>query len=405
NKAKLAALAVILVDHVGVLAEQSPPVAKPVLDELARHVGELAAVDPEQFGEHCRQLVVGMQRRVQAGVRQQTCQLRAADAALARLFVGVFSASDRFHAVVTPLLLAIGQFLGQHVFASLRDVALGLALAATVHEAQRLARRLQPEALSFVGAVLAAAVCDADDAGDWAETGCVFPLSRRQREATGFLRIGISEKCAEAQAVPWAWLVGGGRATAPAKYGVLRASLALVQRFADCYAPLPAFVELFAPLARLLDKVGARLPQFKLQQAPDAVRAQLDGLRARLGEQLAEARAARRPLKLQHHRPMALVTVAPKFESSYNLETHYDPDRDRNELTKLRRQVAKERRGAVRELRRDAQFLAGERLREQRAKDSAYASKMKKAWSVLESDQSEMKKLDRQRIKERKAKV
>ncbi|KAJ2443971.1 nucleolar complex protein 14, partial [Coemansia sp. RSA 2424] len=91
--------------------------------------------------------------------------------------------------------------------------------------------------------------------------------------------------------------------------------------------------------------------------------------------------------------------------AGYSLDVHYDPDRSRNEITKLRRQVNKERRGAVRELRRDAQFVAGERLKEQREKDRSYADKMKKAWSVLEADQSEMKKLDKARIKERKAKV
>ncbi|KAJ2767870.1 nucleolar complex protein 14, partial [Coemansia nantahalensis] len=330
--------------------------------------------------------------------------LRASDLALMRLFVSLFSASDRYHPVITPMLVAIGQHLGQSTFATLGGVAGGLVLVAIAHEAQRLARRLMPEALNFVLAVVAASVgCDDSAPGP-------YPLSRRQREAFGMLRIGAADGCRDADeqslGVPWAWVTSpADKLSAREKYSVLRAALRLARRLADCYCALPAFVELFAPLEAQLATVAGRLPQFKLHQAPAAVVGEVAGLRAQLGEQLAEARAARAPLKLQYHRPLAIASVAPRFESHYSHEVHYDPDRVRAESTKLRRQLARERRGAVRELRRDAQFVAGQRLHEQAEKDKQYAAKMKRAWSVLEAEQGEMKKLDRQRIKERKAKV
>ncbi|KAJ2649059.1 nucleolar complex protein 14 [Coemansia sp. RSA 1250] len=404
NKGKLAALAVILTNHLAVLAEQNPPVSKQTIDEIVRHIGELAPADPEQFGEYCRELVIGMQRRIQKGIRQQTNQLRASDVALARLFVSVFSSSDRYHAIITPMMVAIAQFLSQHTFACVRDISIGLALAAIVHETQRLSRRLVPEALNFVTSILAATVCDHNDSHDWSD-GCVFPLSRRQREALGILHINTAEKCTDVSDISWALLVEDVPATADIRYAVLRACLALCRRYVDCYFSLSAFIECFQPLELLLDKVCLRLPRFKLQRAPDAVLKLLEDLQSHLADQLTSARESRIPLKMQYHKPLAIASVAPKFESSYNPETHYDPDRDRSEILKLRRQVARERRGAVRELRRDAQFLAGERLKEQKEKDKSYADKMKKAWSVLESDQSEMKKLDKQRIKDRKAKI
>ncbi|KAJ2728812.1 nucleolar complex protein 14 [Coemansia sp. BCRC 34962] len=407
NKEKLGSLCVILTEHLAVLAEQDPPVPGPIMDAVARHIGELAAVDAARFGEHCRQAVIGWQRRVQAGLAKGDggAMVRASDVALLRLFASVFSASDRFHVVVTPMLLGIGQFLSQHTFASLRDVACGLVLAGIVHECQRLARRLMPEALNFVLATLAASVCRPDDARDW---DGAYPLARRQREAYGLLLIGVAEKSRTQRALPlrWAWLLPSSVVvTADVKYGVLRAGLLLSRRFIDCYAGLPAFVECFEPLALLLRKIGERLPKFRLQHAPAEVAELLAATRLHLDELLEQAREARRPLMLQKHRPLAIGSFAPKFEAGYNLDTHYDPDRSRNEITKLRRQANKERRGAVRELRRDAQFVAGERLREQREKDRSYTDKMKKAWSVLEADQSDMKKMDKARIKERKAKV
>ncbi|KAJ2780195.1 nucleolar complex protein 14 [Coemansia javaensis] len=416
NKDKLGALAVILVEHVAVLSAQQPPVTGAAIDGLVRHIGELAAADPDRFGEHCRQQVIAIHGRIAAGIRGAAGAegLRASDLVLLRLFVGVFSASDRFHPVVTPLLVAAAQHLAQYTFATLADVAGGLVLVAIAHEAQRLSRRLMPEAVSFVLAVLAAAVARADAPGDWAGP---FALDRRQRDAFAALRIAAGDRCSGADdddddqqpGIPWAWVAAAkpppARLSGDEKYRVLRAALALCRRLADCYFALPAFVELFAPALPVLDRIAERLPQFKLHAAPRAVAAEVAALRTHLAAQLAQSRAARQPLRLQSHRPLAIAAVAPKFEANYSLDAHYDPDRARAETTKLRRQLARERRGAVRELRRDTQFLAKQRLDEQLDKDRQYAARMKKAWSVLEADQSEIKKLDRQRIRERKAKV
>ncbi|KAJ2764189.1 nucleolar complex protein 14, partial [Coemansia nantahalensis] len=86
NKDKLAALAIILVQHVAVLSAQDPPVTGAAIDELAAHIGALAGVDAERFGEHCRQEVIAMHGRIAAGIRADGGEgLRASDLALMRL--------------------------------------------------------------------------------------------------------------------------------------------------------------------------------------------------------------------------------------------------------------------------------------------------------------------------------
>ncbi|KAJ1895101.1 nucleolar complex protein 14, partial [Coemansia sp. IMI 209127] len=364
NKQKLGDLAIILVDYTAVLAEQDPPVDASVVDEIVKHIGELAPIDAERFGEHCRLQVIEIQKRITEAIKgsatsQAAAALAASDIALMRVFVAVFSASDRFHSVVTPMLVAIGQYLSQFVFATPASVAGALVLVGIVHEAQRLSRRLVPEALNFTFATLAASVCHADNEEDWAGQ---YPLSRRQRQAFGaLLSIGVSDKCKRlVEPLRWSWLLQGSKSSFSTddKYSVLTACLHLSRRFVDTYFSLPAFIELFAPLKELLAKVSDRLPQqpthFKMQQAPDAVLKALSGLQAYVGEQLDQAMTLRHPLKLQYHKPLAIGSVAPKFETAYSLDVHYDPDRDRNESLKLKRQVNRERRGVIRELRRDA---------------------------------------------------
>jgi hypothetical protein len=48
----------------------------------------------------------------------------------------------------------------------------------------------------------------------------------------------------------------------------------------------------------------------------------------------------------------------PRFEMDFNAAADYDFDRQRSEARKLQRQMVKEKRGAMRELRRDAAFMA-----------------------------------------------
>lgn len=81
---------------------------------------------------------------------------------------------------------------------------------------------------------------------------------------------------------------------------------------------------------------------------------------------------ARKPLHLQAHKPIPIPSYVPKFEgSSYSHTKRYDPDAERNAASKLKSQYKQERKGAIRELRKDARFLAGERNRVRDEKDVA----------------------------------
>lgn len=84
---------------------------------------------------------------------------------------------------------------------------------------------------------------------------------------------------------------------------------------------------------------------------------------------------SRVPLKLQSHKPIPIPSFAPKFEgASYDPGRRYDPDAERNAASKLRNEYKQERKGAIRELRKDAKFLAGERERARNEKDAACKS-------------------------------
>lgn len=108
---------------------------------------------------------------------------------------------------------------------------------------------------------------------------------------------------------------------------------------------------------------------------------------------------AKTPIKMQQHRPIPIAQHLPKFEKGYSMDKHYDPDRERAELNKLKAQVKKEKKGAMRELRKDNMFMAREKLKARKQQDEEYKKKMNSVMALLESEQAEKKRMDKKKRK------
>jgi nucleolar protein 14 len=102
---------------------------------------------------------------------------------------------------------------------------------------------------------------------------------------------------------------------------------------------------------------------------------------------LKTANKARRPLLLHNHRPLAIKAAIPKFEDTFNPDKHYDPNRERAELNRLKAEYKRERKGAMRELRKDANFVAREKLREKKEKDAEYERKYRRLVAEVQNEE------------------
>ena len=133
------------------------------------------------------------------------------------------------------------------------------------------------------------------------------------------------------------------------------------------------------------------------------VQTRLQSLQDTLSRLVKFALQARRPLRLQAHKPIPIPTYVPKFEqTTSNYLRNRDPDHERNEAAKLRAQYKQERKGAIRELRKDARFLAAEQQKKQKEKDRAYNDRMKRVFGSIESERAEEKAMEREKMKEKK---
>lgn len=95
----------------------------------------------------------------------------------------------------------------------------------------------------------------------------------------------------------------------------------------------------------------------------------------------------RRPLELHHHKPLAIPSRIPRFEDNFHPDRHYDPDAERAESARLRKEHKRERKGAVRELRKDAEFISREKYREKKERDEEYKKRQRRIVSEIQAEE------------------
>ena len=112
---------------------------------------------------------------------------------------------------------------------------------------------------------------------------------------------------------------------------------------------------------------------------------------------------ARPPLQWQKKVVKNIKTAEPKFESNYNMDRKAkSASSERDEQKKLEYMYKKEMKGAIRELKRDTQFMATEKLKETRAKDQAYKKMINQIQGSIGNEAGDAKA--EHKVKKRKTK-
>lgn len=149
----------------------------------------------------------------------------------------------------------------------------------------------------------------------------------------------------------------------------LRPHLDNLVAMADLWKDKSAFPELLSPTLPLLKTLSAKKELHHLTIL------------------LSQSHLRRRPLELHHHRKQPIRTSIPKFEEGFNPHKHYDPDKERSEARKLQKEYKREKKGAVRELRKDANFVAREQLRDKRERDAEYERKQRRLIAEIQGEE------------------
>ncbi|PWZ03313.1 Nop14-like protein [Testicularia cyperi] len=411
NKYKLQAFIGVLIDHAlhwaGQAQAEQTSTGQPqklawgIVNALIPHIFSLSQAYPLASAQHFVSKLALMQRNLSRGLAKGATDPEArtwpglAELTLLRIAASVWPTSDRSHAVTTPMSLLMAQYLGHARIRSLQDVAAGLFLTSMVIANERDSKRLFPEALNFLfSATAVLAPFGKAEFEQVRATAEEFGIPTPDVDAAHTRQMRISsvdqapvDTLTEAVDFPALLCAGKGSDDDDAhKATLLSLSLRLTSEFSKLYAGSTSFVEQFTPFEVLVRGVAGT---------------GVDGaspVATSLSKQIRLASSSRRYLRLQAHRAIPIATHVPKFDQQgFNPDRKgvLDPDHERVQLQKMKALIKKERKGAIRELRKDNQFLATVRNEQRQQDDASYKRKIDKIMATLQDERSEQKQLER----------
>ncbi|GAO13798.1 uncharacterized protein UV8b_03971 [Ustilaginoidea virens] len=384
NKERLGNFSVALVDFISLPWDEKSSPSFDVLESLIRHLHSLSKMFPAEVGKRFRYHMdqIGHSRPL---------SLQQSDLVLLTAVGTIFPTSDHFHQIVTPAMLTMGRFLSQKVPQRLSDYSTGAYLAILFLQYQQLSKRFVPEVPNFCLNALCALSPIAPDKklGNFPQHEPPAGMRTQNAAHVAVRRLTFADCSTE-------------KAPVSVKVATMSTVLDILNAAADLWAGKDAFLETFGQVVDVAKHLGGKACQAQL---PSQLVDKADKLTAKLGRMMSLAQISRRPLELHHHRPLAIKTYIPKFEETFDPDKHYDPDRERAELAKLKAEHKKERKAAMRELRKDANFMARENLRIKKAKDEAYEKKFKRLVAEIQSEEGrEANAYERERQARKRAK-
>jgi len=172
------------------------------------------------------------------------------------------------------------------------------------------------------------------------------------------------------------------------RVGCLYQALTLLHKFHDLYKHLPCATEIFAPVLYFAKKVS-------MKNYPEKVQC----LHLSLCEALDASPSCRSCLTMERQLPPALKLFEPKFAEVFDDRKKHAGSREQREQASLVHKHKKEMKGAMREIRRDSQFLATVKLKESLDKDADRKRKVKELFADLASQEGDFKALKRKKDK------
>lgn len=356
NKQKMDRFVAIIFEHILYLGQQEKPNSS-LINDLTKLLRTMA----EQYNELLVQTIRDVMQQVETRIIAQSIEKQ--DLLFFVTLGYLFSASDHFHLVITPALILMNQFLSSTMAdektASVQRLGQGLVVCEILLRYQDFAKRYDPEVARFVEKTL-----------QW--------LLPEPNKITGVLN---ATKSYEKLNISKSFKPKPGSGSISVlllfeepididqlKFNLIDRTVAVIDNSTSLWRDKSAAIEFMSSWQRLLlhtaKYFGAYIPQ-------------LADLMSRQQKLIKNMQQSRKPLTLQEHRKLAIKTFAPRFEENFNPDKKsYDPDRDRQELNKIRAQIKKEKKTGMKELRKQTRFGAIQQIEEKKQMYSDYHKKM-----------------------------
>ncbi|XP_046571254.1 nucleolar protein 14-like [Haliotis rubra] len=390
NKAKMETLLQLLIHYYGRLALQEVP-SLSLIDKLTGHIYDLTQSTPNVAAETLQEIIQNQQADFTQMRETRRPVVLGLDTLLYLKLVSVlFPTSDFNHPVTVPALIFMSQLLGQTPVNTERDVACGLFLCNLCLEYVSESKRFIPEVISFLHGVLFLASKKEPNKIERV-SGPFKPVGK----SINLLHISDkkSRSCIiEAMKLSQVFGVAVERESLSStqfKLCLLHCCVSLLQDVSRLYSDLPAHIEIFAPVLYMCDRLPTTHYPTQLKDAVSSLQQYLKG----------ESQKARKSLVFNRVKPKPLQMFEPQIEETWDGHKKKSSGGNKayNEKQRLLHKVKKETKGAMREIRKDSQFLARHQQQETMERDSDRKRKVKVLYGHLANQEGDYNKLKKKK--------
>ncbi|KAM4709591.1 nucleolar protein 14 [Discoglossus pictus] len=392
NKAKLEKLFGFLLDYITDLASMDPPDLK-TIDKLVLPLNNLCQIFPEAAATSVRDVLQDAASAIDQMIESKGRAIFPGLPVMVYLKITsvLFPTSDFRHPVVTPAMIVMSQLLTKCSISSLEDVVAGLYICCLFLEYVSLSQRFIPEMINFLLGTLHLATPNSEAAG----YVLVPPFKSHGKNSELLLVVNKEDiNTWVKKGLPLAAINGLHQCSKleanHIKLTCVAVCLDLVRRCVDMYGPLPAFQEIMHPLTVLLRE------HFPASEYPQ----QMQDLQKDILKEIEKhAKKPYTPLVFEKQVPVPMKMFTPKVMPVFEFGKKQGCDRVERERKKLIHKHKREFKGAVREIRRDNQFLARVQLSETMDKDAERKRKVKELFNSLSTQEGEWKALKKRKRK------
>nr|XP_009939212.1 PREDICTED: nucleolar protein 14 [Opisthocomus hoazin] len=391
NKAKLEKLFGFLLEYIGELATLDLPELR-TIDKLVLPLYNLCQMFPEAASDSIKFILRDAAHDMEEVIEVKGCATFPGLDTLIYLKITslLFPTSDFWHPVVTPAFMYMSQLLTKCRITTLQDVIKGLFVCCLFLEYISLSKRFVPELINFLLGLLHISlpkkqahgytvvhpftpvgknselllVCDKKDLESWQKQNLPLSVVTRLKETSRTEMNHIRLSC-------------------------LALCFDLIKKSAALYESLPSFHEIVHPVRILLTQ---HVPVNEYpEQMQERYHSALEDLENKVKRYA--------PLICEKKKPVPLKQYTPKIVKVLEFGRKQGGSQKEQERKQLIRKHKRELKGAIREIRKDNQFLARTQLSEIMERDSARKRKVKELLGSLATQEGEWKAMKRKKGK------
>ncbi|KAK4875209.1 hypothetical protein RN001_011631 [Aquatica leii] len=294
-----------------------------------------------------------------------------------KLISCVFPTSDFRHPVVTPSIVFIDQMLFKCKLNTRKDIAYGFFLVNLILEYTSLSKRYLPSAINFLAGLLHMAIPK-----NTVQRIRVLPPFKSTSNSLALYRkestLKMSLKLEPTDLIET-------EITDDFKVRVLYNALKIISEFNYNFKEFASNREIFALIVKYLELIPIDHYNDNMQEEMKNL---LSSLKATTEKKLFY-------LMAEVKRPKALRLYEPNIQKVYDFKKHKVLSKEKAERAKLLHKIKMEKKGALREIRRDNSFLGRVKIKERIQSDKQRQEKVKRIFAEANVQQSELNAMDR----------